>query len=108
MEGIDMRLVLLAAALLLAPPLARACDTEVMNAELTRICRAALDPVLGWLDGIALPAPERARIATARSVAEQACDTGDPAAGVAAAARLARLAGRLETTSATPARHIQP
>ena len=78
-----------------------------MNAELTRICRAALDPVLGWLDGIAVPEAERDRVTTARAAAEEACDTGDPAIGAAAAVRPARLACRLEALRATPARHIQ-
>ena len=102
-----MRSLVLAAALLLAPPLARACDTDAMNAELTRVCRAALDPVLGWLDGIALPEAERAGITVARAAAEGACDTGDPAIGALAAVQLARLAGRFEAMRATPARHIQ-
>jgi hypothetical protein len=93
-----MRPYLLAAALLLATPTlaARACDTETMNAELTRVCRAALDPVLGWLAALTPPAEERAAIDRSASAATEACDTGDPTAGAAAAVRLARLAGRLE------------
>lgn len=102
-----MRTLLLAAALLVAPPLARACDTDAMNVELTRVCRAALDPVLGWLDSVTVPEGERARVTAARTAAEEACDTGDPAVGALAAVQLARLAGRLETMRATPARHIQ-
>jgi hypothetical protein len=101
-----MRALLLATALLLAPPLASACDTEAMNAELTRVCRAALDPVLGWLDGVPMEAAERAGIAAAREAAEEACDTGDPAMGALAAVRLARLAGQIEGRAATPARHL--
>lgn len=104
-----MRHVLLAAAFLLAPPLASACDTEAMNAELTRVCRAGLDPVLGWLDALSVPTAEQPAIAAARASAEAACDTGDPAIGAREAVRLARLAGRLEAMSgaATPARVIQ-
>lgn len=102
-----MRTLLLAVAILLAPPLARACDTDAMNAELTRVCRAALDPVLGWLDGVVVPEAERGRIAAARAAAADACDMGDPAIGALAAVQLARLAGRLEAQPARPASFTQ-
>jgi hypothetical protein len=106
-----MRALVLAAALMLAPPLAaRACDTAAMNAELTRVCRAALDPVLGWLARLAPEPEEAAALARASAAAAEACDTGDPAAGVLEAARLARLAGRIEARTGDappvwPARH---
>ncbi len=65
-----MRALVLAAALMLAPPLAaRACDTEAMNAELTRVCRAALDPVLGWLARLAPEPEEAAAVARASAAA---------------------------------------
>ncbi len=92
-----MRPLLLAAALLLTPPLAaRACDTDVLNAELTRVCRAALDPVLGWLGALTPPAGEGDAIARATEAAVEACDTGDPVIGAREAVRLARLAGQIE------------
>ena len=87
-----MRISLLAAALVLAPPLARACDTEYLNSQLTLVCRAALDPALTLLQGLAPQA----------TAAEAACETGDPEVGAQEAIRLARLAGRIEARLPEP------
>ena len=78
-----MRIALLATALLLAPPLARACDTDYLNSQLTLVCRAALDPALALLRDLApqATAAEAAAIARAAALAEAACETGDPEAG---------------------------
>ena len=89
---------LLAFALVAAPPLARACDPEAMNQEITEICRAALDPAAAIARAVlARATPEEARALTAALVAAgDACDVGDPAAGARQAVEIARLAGRIE------------
>lgn len=96
----------LAALLVAAPPLARACDTEAMNAELTAVCRAALSPALGWAGAVraAATASEATALDRAIAAATEACATGDPQAGAREASRIARLAGRIEarTGSAEP------
>jgi hypothetical protein len=88
----------LAALLVAAPPLARACDTEAMNAELTAVCRAALSPAEAWAGAVRAHAgaSEAAALDRALALARAACATGDPAAGALEAARIARLAGRIE------------
>ena len=93
-----MRSILLAALVVAAPPLARACDTEAMNAELTAVCTAALRPAMSWATTIRAhaTAAEAAAIERAITTATAACETGDPAAGAAEAVRIARLAGRIE------------
>ena len=93
-----MRSILLAALVVDAPPFARACDTEAMNAELTAVCTAALRPALSWATAIRAQATaaETAAIERAITTATAACETGDPAAGAAEAVRIARLAGRIE------------
>ena len=100
-----MRPILVAAVLVLAPPLARACDTEYLNSQLTLVCRAALGPATEWLQGLALhaTAPEAGAIARATTLAEQACEAGDPEVGAQEAVRLARLAGRIEARLPEPA-----
>jgi hypothetical protein len=94
----------LAALLLAAPPLARACDTEAMNAEITALCRAALTPAAGWAGAVRAQASatEAAALDRALSLANEACATGDPAVGAREATRIARLAGRIESRSAAP------
>lgn len=99
------RLMLPIAALLLAaPPLARACDQDAMNAELTAVCRAALDPAAQLVRTIRAEAAEaeRQQIDAALATAEEACDTGDPTIGAREAVRLARLVGRIEARRPTP------
>ncbi|MBW6400617.1 hypothetical protein KPL78_22350 [Roseomonas sp. HJA6] len=93
-----MRAILLAGLVLAAPPLARACDTEAMNAELTAVCTAALNPATSWAEAVRgqANATEAAALDRALTAARAACDTGDPAAGALEAARIARLAGRIE------------
>jgi hypothetical protein len=93
----------LAALLLAAPPLARACDTEAMNAELSAVCRAALAPALDWAGAVraAATANEAAALDRAVARATESCATGDPAAGAQEAARIARLAGRIEARTGT-------
>jgi vacuolar-type H+-ATPase subunit E/Vma4 len=89
---------ILALALVVAPPLARACDPEAMNQEITEICRAALNPATEIARAaLARATPEEARaLAAAISAAGDACDVGDPAAGARQAVEIARLAGRIE------------
>lgn len=96
----------LATLLLAAPPLARACDTEAMNAELSAVCRAALAPALDWAGSAraSATANETAALDRAIAIATEACATGDPAAGAREAARIARLAGRIEARSG----HAEP
>jgi hypothetical protein len=99
-----MRAALLASLLVLAPPLARACDTDYLNSQLTLVCRAALDPALALLHALApqATATEASAITRATALAEAACDTGDPEAGAQEAIRLARLAGRIEARLPEP------
>jgi hypothetical protein len=103
-----IRTLLLAAALLAAPPLARACDPEAMNAEMTALCRAGLDPAIAWSRAV-LPlasTEEAAELDRVAIAAGDACDVGDPAAGALGAVQLARLVGRIEARGA--AAPIQP
>jgi len=98
-EEIEMKRHALALAVfLLAPPLARACDPDELNAHLTTVCRAALDPAMAAIGPLRVHASveEDRAIAAALARATEACDTGDPAIGAAEAVRLARLAGRIE------------
>lgn len=92
---------LLALALVAAPPLARACDPEAMNQEVTEICRAALDPAatLARATLARATADEARAIEAAIIAATDACDVGDPAAGARQAVEIARLAGRIEARS---------
>ena len=84
----------LAALILAAPPLARACDMEAINAEMTTICLGALHPTRAAAEAIMaqLPAPEKAALARAGD----ACETGDPAQGTREAAGIMRLIGHTE------------
>lgn len=93
-----MRILLLAGLILAAPPLARACDTEAMNAELTAVCSAALRPATSWATAMRPHATvaEAAAFDRAIAAATTACETGDPVAGAQEASRIARLAGRIE------------
>ena len=92
------KILALAVLLVAAPPLARACDTEAMSAELTAVCRAALSPAEAWAGAVRAhaSATEVAALDRALTLAREACDTGDPAVGALEAARIARLAGRIE------------
>lgn len=94
---------LIALALSIAPPLARACDPEGMEREITEICRAALDPAAALARAVLVRAtPEEARAIEAAIIAAgDACEIGDPAAGARQAVELARLAGRLEARLAS-------
>ena len=94
-----------AIALIAAPPLARACDPETMEREITEICRAAVDPAAGFARAV-LPsasAGEARAIEAAIIAAGDACEVGDPAAGARKAVELARLVGRIEARGARPA-----
>jgi hypothetical protein len=93
-----MRALLLAGLILAAPPLARACDTEAMSAELTAVCAAALRPAVETARAVRGVASAAEGVALDRALARatEACATGDPAIGAAEAARIARLAGRIE------------
>jgi hypothetical protein len=88
----------LAALILAAPPLARACDMEAINAEMTTICLGALHPTRAAAEAIMaqLPAPEKAALAAALARAGDACETGDPAQGTREAAGIMRLIGHIE------------
>lgn len=77
---------------------AGACDPEALNAHLTEVCDAALAPAEAALEQ-ALPhatAAERGLIERHRADAREACAAGDPQARARTAARLARIAGRIE------------
>jgi len=95
-----IRTPFLAAAALLAVAAipASACDPEEMNAHLSAVCRAALDPTIGWARAVreGASAAERAAIDRALTLAEDACETGDPTVGARESVRLARLVGRIE------------
>ena len=97
------RMVVLSVAFVLAPPLARACDPNELNAHLTTVCRAALDPAAAAIAPLRVhaSAAELAAITVALTRAVEACDTGDPALGAAEAVRLARIAGRIEARTGT-------
>jgi hypothetical protein len=77
---------------------AQACDPEAMNAELTAVCRAALDPAGAWARALLprLAAEEAAALEAALGAAARACEAGDPASGARQAAEIARHAGRVE------------
>jgi hypothetical protein len=95
------RIAWLAAALLL-PPAALACDPEAMNAEITAICRAAVDPAAQHARALIarLPPAEARALEDAITAAGDACDVGDPVAGARQAVEIARLAGRIEARTA--------
>jgi hypothetical protein len=80
----------LAALLLAAPPLARACDMEAINAEMTTICLGALHPTRAAAEAI------MAQLPAALARAGDACETGDPAQGTREAAGIMRLIGHIE------------
>jgi len=88
----------LAALLLAAPPLARACDIEAINAEMTTICLGALNPTRAAAEAIMaqLPPAEKTALGAALTRAGDACETGDPAQGAREAAGIMRLVGHLE------------
>ena len=77
---------------------ALACDPEEMNHQLTAVCEAALTEPAALLEALHGHATESERAAIARGLAaaREACAHGDPVIGAREAARLARLAGRLE------------
>jgi hypothetical protein len=78
----------LAALLLAAPPLARACDMEAINAEMTTICLGALNPTRAAAEAIMaqLPPAEKTTLAAALARAQ----------GAREAAGIMRLVGHLE------------
>jgi hypothetical protein len=91
-----MMLALLGVATLAAPA-ARACDAEEMNRHLQAVC----DGALGESAELATRLLPRAgadspALAAALARARLLCAEGDPVAGAAEAARLARLVGRIE------------
>ncbi len=75
-----------------------ACDPEEMNSQLTGVCEAALAETAALVDALHGDATEAERAAMARGLAtaREACAHGDPLIGAREAARLARLAGRVE------------
>lgn len=77
---------------------ALACDPHEMNEQLTAVCEAALAEPAMLLEALGAVATDAERAAVARglAVAREACAQGDPVSGAREAARLARLAGRLE------------
>ena len=88
----------LAALILAAPPLARACDMEAINAEMTTICLGALNPTRAAAEAVmtGLPEAEKTALAAALARAGDACETGDPAQGAREAAGIMRLIGHIE------------
>ncbi|NBS43474.1 MAG: hypothetical protein EBT34_07025, partial [Acetobacteraceae bacterium] len=83
---------------LAAPPLARACDMEAINAEMTTICLGALNPTRAAAEAVmaGLPEAEKTALAAALARAGDACETGDPAQGTREAAVIMRLIGHIE------------
>lgn len=88
----------LAVLILAAPPLARACDMEAINAEMTTICLGALKPTRAAAEAVmaGLPEGEKTALAAALARAGDACETGDPAQGAREAAGIMRLIGHME------------
>jgi hypothetical protein len=91
-------LAALAGAAALAAKPAAACDADAMDAHLTAVCDGALEPARAALDAAlahATPA-ERMAMQRALTIANTTCTSGDPVAGARIAAKLARIAGRIE------------
>ncbi len=95
--------VLLALALLLATP-AIACDPDEVDRAMTEVCTASLGAAAEAVDA-ALPLARGAEAGTLNAKLTRLrglCAEGDPAVAAAAAARLARLAGRIEARADAP------
>jgi len=97
----ERRVLLPAAVAAMAATLvrsARACDPAEMNAYISTVADAALEPALAALAEV-LPqatAEERALAARGTELARAAARDGDPKIAVRTAATLARLTGRIE------------
>lgn len=94
---------LLAMAMLLAMP-AMACDPDEMERAMTEICTAATSGAAEAVEA-ALPlarAEEAAALQTQLTALRRVCSEGDPAVAAREAARLARLAGRIEARAEQP------
>lgn len=99
---------LAAAGAAIARP-ARACDPEDMNAYISAVADAAVEPALAALAAV-LPhatAEERALADRGAALARAAARDGNPKVAVRTASALARLAGRIEARAGfTPALEI--
>ncbi|WP_431301769.1 hypothetical protein [Sediminicoccus sp. BL-A-41-H5] len=94
---------LLALALLLATP-AIACDPDEMERAMTEVCTAATSGAAEAVEA-ALPlagADEAAALQTQLITLRRVCAEGDPALAARDAARLSRLAGRIEARAERP------
>lgn len=94
---------LLAMAMLLATP-AIACDPDEMERAMTEICSAATTGAAEAVEA-ALPlarAQEAASLQSQLNSLRRICAEGDPAAAARDAARLARVAGRIEARAEQP------
>lgn len=98
MRRIGSTLAAAVVAPLLAAAPVRACDVAEMQAAQAEVCAAALAEPAAVLAALLprLEEAERGGVAARLAAARALCETGDPALGAAEAARLARLAGRLE------------
>jgi hypothetical protein len=90
-------LAALLVAACLATPTAKACDLAEMQAGIAEMCEGGIAEVAVVLEALAPRATqaERTLIADRLAAARALCAQADPA-GIVEAARLARLAGRLE------------
>lgn len=94
---------LLALTLLLATP-AIACDPDEMERAMTEICTAATAGAAEAVEA-ALPlarGDEAASLQAQLTTLRRVCAEGDPALAARDAARLARLAGRIEARADQP------
>lgn len=94
---------LLALALLLATP-AIACDPDEMERAMTEICTAATSGAADAVEAaLPLARPDEAAALQSRLThLQRICAEGDPALAARDAARLARLAGRIEARADQP------
>lgn len=94
---------LLALALLLATP-AIACDPDEMERAMNEICSGATTGAAEAVEA-ALPLArpvEAASLQAQLAALQRSCAEGDPAVAARDAARLARLAGRIEARADQP------
>jgi hypothetical protein len=88
---------MIAGAALLAAPASNACDPDELNHHLTAVCEGALGEAARLAEALLPRAGAEAQLLRDALVrARFLCAEGDPVAGAAEAARLARLVGRIE------------
>lgn len=101
---------LLAGAALAATRPARACEPEALDAHLAAVCDGGLAAARAAL-AAALPQAtpaERAALEAMLAEAGGLCGTGDPVEAARQAARIARIAGRIEGRAGTAPLDLPP